>query len=159
MALRSARSSSAVRSRYVPGFNIPSLTGPILMRRSRATSKPTASHMRRIWRFFSLMDRNQKHDASRLFRLDNNVRRLGDRTIKIHSLRQPDQLFLRHIWSHRDTIRLVNMTARMHDSVGKSTIVGQKQQPFGVFVQSPDRIDPLIDIRMQIGDTPAIEFI
>ncbi len=51
IAVRRERSSSVVRSRHSPGLSIPSLTGPMLTRRRRATSSPTASHIRRISRF------------------------------------------------------------------------------------------------------------
>ena len=39
-----------IRDRYSPGCSMPSLTGPSALRFRRMTSRPTASHMRRIWR-------------------------------------------------------------------------------------------------------------
>ena len=40
-----ALSSSAVMSRHLPGLSIPSFRGPMLIRRSLATSSPTVSHI------------------------------------------------------------------------------------------------------------------
>lgn len=43
----------------------------------------------------------------------------------------------------QDVVLLVEFVAGMHDPIGDIAVVGEKEEPLGVAVESPDRVNPL----------------
>lgn len=52
-------------------------------------------------------------------------------------------------------VSALDLKRRVHQGVGKLTVVGEQEQTFGFVIKAPDRKDALGDIGEQFGDDGA----
>jgi hypothetical protein len=51
---------------------------------------------------------------------------------------------------HKDVVDAADAVARMSEPVGEAPVVGEEQEPLGVEVEAPDRVEPHPEIRQEV---------
>ncbi len=148
----SVLTSAPVRSRQAPSGSRPPVSGPMPVRASDRTGWPTASHIRRTWRFrpSRIVNRSVAWCPSRAALDHRDVGGQRPHAVERDAVAQPPQRGL--IGHARDggSIGALDAVSRMGELGGQVAVVGQQQQAFGVVVQPADRVDVLVHAAQQI---------
>jgi len=67
-----------------------------------------------------------------------------------HAAAHPVQAVLGRFAAHAGVVLPFDLVLRVEQLLGEGSVVGQQQQPFGVVVQPPHRVDVFGDLRQQV---------
>ena len=78
--------------------------------------------------------------------------RPGDAVVQLYTLRQLPHLFRTDIPLDPDLVFLVNLVARMGQTVCPFAVISQEQQPLGIVIQPSHRVNAFLYVLQQISD-------